>query len=131
MTRTIDNSQDIMDSRDVIKYIGGLRSDIEIQFCNEDSDEDDPLFDELVPSANWFADEAQTAAFIAKCEAVGCVGEAEELAPLLAFADEAQCSDWSYGETLIRESYFEDYAHETGRGHRSNQVGRRLAEQFH
>jgi hypothetical protein len=37
----------------------------------------------------------------------------EELQALKALADEAEGSpDWSYGETLIRESHFEDYAQE-------------------
>jgi hypothetical protein len=37
--------------------------------------------------------------------------EVEELKILKALADEAECSpDWNYGETLIRDSYFEDYA---------------------
>lgn len=37
----------------------------------------------------------------------------EELAALRAFAEEGESlSDWQYGETLIRDSYFEDYARE-------------------
>lgn len=36
--------------------------------------------------------------------------EEGELAALAALADQAESSpDWTYGETLIRESYFEDY----------------------
>jgi hypothetical protein len=36
-----------------------------------------------------------------------------ELATLKALAEEAAGSpDWTYGETLIRDSYFEDYAQE-------------------
>lgn len=36
--------------------------------------------------------------------------EEEELAALAALADQAESSpDWSYGEQLIRESYFEEY----------------------
>lgn len=36
--------------------------------------------------------------------------EAAELAALVALKSEAEHSpDWNYGETLIRESYFEDY----------------------
>lgn len=40
--------------------------------------------------------------------------EREELATLVALADEASdyADDWQYGETLIRDSYFEDYAQE-------------------
>lgn len=40
--------------------------------------------------------------------------EHEELATLRALADECEqyASDWEYGETLIRDSYFADYARE-------------------
>jgi hypothetical protein len=40
--------------------------------------------------------------------------ERDELAELRAFRDEAEpyCPDWNYGETIIRESAFEDYAQE-------------------
>ena len=40
--------------------------------------------------------------------------DGDELAALVAFRDEADgyCSDWQYGETLIRDSYFTDYAQE-------------------
>lgn len=44
--------------------------------------------------------------------------EAEELAILKAFADEAEgySSNWQYGEALIRDSHFEDCAG-ISRGH--------------
>jgi hypothetical protein len=40
--------------------------------------------------------------------------EAEELKVLRALAEEASgyAADWQYGETLIRDSYFKDYAQE-------------------
>lgn len=40
--------------------------------------------------------------------------EKAELAALQALADKAEgyCSDWSYGATLIRDSYFTQYAEE-------------------
>jgi hypothetical protein len=40
--------------------------------------------------------------------------EQEELSALLALAEEASqyAADWEYGETLIRDSYFEDHARE-------------------
>ena len=69
----INNTEDIMDSRDVIKRIEDLEAELEDQY-----DED----------------------------------EAEELAKLKEFAEEgAQCApDWEYGETIIRESHFTEYA---------------------
>lgn len=36
--------------------------------------------------------------------------ETEELVRLKEFRDELGLPDWTYGETLIRESYFEEYA---------------------
>jgi antirestriction protein len=40
--------------------------------------------------------------------------DCQELAALVAFRDEAEgyCSDWRYGATLVRDSYFQDYAQE-------------------
>jgi antirestriction protein len=39
--------------------------------------------------------------------------EADELRILEALASEGECSpDWEHGETLIRESYFQEYAQE-------------------
>lgn len=80
MAEEINNSMDIIDSRDVIARIDELES--EIESAEEDGEEPD---DEMV----------------------------EELEVLKALADEAGDSpDWPYGEALIRDSYFEDYAQE-------------------
>lgn len=80
MANAIDNSLDVIDSRDVIARIEELES-------------------ELCPSDE--SDGTDNA-------------EREELATLVALADEASgyAADWQYGETLIRDSYFEDYAQE-------------------
>jgi hypothetical protein len=68
----IDNSEDILDSRDIIERIDELES------------------------SNQLDDD-----------------EAHELEALKSLADEASGSpDWTYGGTLIRDSYFEDYAQE-------------------
>ena len=73
MTNTIDNSNDIIDSRDVIARI-------------EELQDDDNRSEE----------------------------ESAELADLLKLAEEGEeaSRDWRHGETLIRESYFVDYAQE-------------------
>lgn len=76
MNRYPDNSDDIIDSRDVIKAIDELEQFIE----NADPDED------------WG-------------------DERDQLDSLRALRDEGEGSaDWSYGETLIRDTYFKDYA---------------------
>lgn len=77
------NSDDLIDSRDVIARI------------------------EELEGARDAAQEESEAALIAWLEANG-----EELTALKSLADEASgyASDWQHGETLIRDSYFEDYA---------------------
>ena len=74
------NTDDVIDSRDVIKRIEELETDIEI--AKEDGEEIDD-------------------------------DDTKELAALKELAEEGEGSpDWPYGETLIRDSYFEDYARE-------------------
>ena len=78
-THTIDNTEDILDSRDIIARIE------ELETCLQDHAED--------PNGGHWSDE-----------------DADELRALQALAKEAECApDWSYGETLIRRSYFVDY----------------------
>jgi hypothetical protein len=87
----ISNRDDVIDSRDVIARIEELREEIE-GIEGEDFDAgkvggpDDPVSTEL----------------------------RDELAALEALADEASnyAADWTHGETLIRESYFVQYAQE-------------------
>ncbi len=83
MTHDVSNTEDILDSRDVEARIEELESDRE----------------------EFYDDE----------HAVREVGEFEdqdELDALRDFRKEAQgyCSDWDHGETLIRDSYFVEYA---------------------
>lgn len=113
MTHTIDNSADIIDSRDVITRIEELESERDtladaIPECEralEDSDasdetERDTLSEELDAARNavaeWDADNG------------------DELTTLRAFASEGEgsFSDWYFGVALVRDSYFENYAQE-------------------
>ena len=72
MSNQIDNTQDVIDSRDIIDRIE------ELEGIEDQSNE-----------------------------------EAQELAILLKVQEQADgYSDWEYGETLIRESYFTDYIKE-------------------
>lgn len=105
MTQTIDNSQDIMDSRDVIARIEELKTEVTYGF---EADDELPEFDTLYPTP---ASEAMTESFGALCNEKGVGDEFSELLILLEFADEAEAApEWIHGETLIRDSYFEDYA---------------------
>lgn len=82
MKRTISNSDDVIDSRDVMARIAEL--------------EDERDFAE---SPETWAEE--------------CPDDAEDLKALVALAEDGEgCADWQHGETLIRDSYFEDYARE-------------------
>ena len=95
MTHTPDeitNSQDVIDSRDVIARIEHLES--ERQDVLDDAD------DGLAGQAKIVAwDETD---------------EGQELAALKALADEAEgyAPDWRHGAPLIRHSYFTDYCRE-------------------
>jgi len=80
---TIDKYQDIIDSRDVIERLEELAA---IRANAEEFDEEDPLSDEEI---------------------------AEETALLyLAEQGEDSSEDWPYGATLVRDSYFVEYAQE-------------------
>jgi len=85
MTREISNMDDVIDSRDVIARIEELEAERET-LCDDDAQ----------PGAVSEWDESP---------------EAEELAALKALQSEAEgYADWAYGETLVRDSYFEEYA---------------------
>jgi hypothetical protein len=95
MTATeISNTDDVIDSRDVIARIEALES--------EESDLLEALdAEDYQPSA---PDELEQWR-----EEYG-----EELAALKKLAEEAEgyAADWKHGETLIRDSYFKEYAQE-------------------
>lgn len=91
-TEEITNSADIIDSRDIIARIEYLESEQESLLDGEKGPED--LSDE------------KRAAFFAWEQEYG-----HELDSLRALVEEAEgCPDWAYGEALIRDSYFEEYA---------------------
>lgn len=88
-TEEITNSAEVIDSRDVIARIEYLEQELADEEGNvptpETADEDEYRMEEI-----------------------------EELAALRALTEEAEgyAPDWQYGATLIRDSYFEDYARE-------------------
>jgi hypothetical protein len=84
MTHTIDNTQDVIDSRDVIERIAHLEQLEQPGAVDLGADDNEQAQDDL------FA----------------------ELKALRALADEASgyAADWQYGEALIRDSYFKEYA---------------------
>lgn len=105
--RDINNSQDILDSRDVIARRDELAEE-RAALVEAQSEGVEDIHD----------NDAETRA--AALKAIHDAGEAlrewdadnaEELAALEAFISEGS-DEWSHGVTLVRESYFEDYAQE-------------------
>jgi hypothetical protein len=105
-TESIENTQDVIDSRDVIARIEHLESEREsgliepenrAAFREEQSRE--PFItengDEFLPDMWDDEQEAEYQSLISLAE------EAEDYAP-----------DWTYGAMLIRDSYFTEYAQE-------------------
>ena len=96
---SISNHADVIDNRDVMARIGELQ-DAEAVLAEAqeayDSCKDEDTETALEDAKDDFDEDDQA-----------------DLAVLRALADEASDSpDWAYGETLIRESYFEEYAQE-------------------
>lgn len=108
MARTISKYDDVIDSRDVIARIEELEEE-RLELANkvdEARDSYDPQSDEGVEAEAVLDAERDLAAWDGS-------DEAEELRVLRALAAEAESSpDWEYGETLIRSTYFRDYAQE-------------------
>ena len=90
MKNTISNTDDVIDSRDVIARIEELRDEQPIPSSDDDTPEDKDIID--AAAAEWESSE-----------------ECAELAALEKLAEEAEgyAADWQYGEQLIRDSYFE------------------------
>ncbi len=98
MTRTVSNTDDVIDSRDIIARIEELeaeRDDHAECDCEPGALDDDGCICE--PAKQWAAKNPD---------------DAEELRILTALAEEAEgcAADWKHGETLIRDSHFIDYA---------------------
>lgn len=101
MTNSINNLADVIDSRDVIARIEELRDERDslAGFADDFEADGDPIAAQHAREdlAKWNESD-----------------DAAELAALEALADEAAdyAPDWEHGETLVRDSYFEEYAQE-------------------
>ncbi len=111
MANTIDNSDDIIDSRDVIARIEELEAEREALQLEIDDAEVQWLKTEAGTAEAHAVVDRRQAAYVA-LDAWTASDDADELRILKALADGASgyASDWKYGETLIRDSYFRDYA---------------------
>lgn len=97
--KAISNFDDIIDSRDVIARIEELREELEQAFADQGG--------ACESLGEWCAAVLRDAGEL-------YFDECTELRILKALADEASgyAADWQHGETLIRDSYFKDYAME-------------------
>jgi hypothetical protein len=91
MARDVDNSQDVIDSRDVIARIEELQAERDACVLGA------PDGTETPDPEGWAGNFPE---------------EAAELAALESLAEEAEgyAADWQHGEALIRDSYFTEYA---------------------
>lgn len=101
----IVNSQDILDSRDVIARRDELAEEREALAEALADLEADTANDPQYKDADAQRDTAKDA--LAEWDA----DNAEELAALEAFIQDGS-AEWDHGVTLVRETYFEDYAQE-------------------
>lgn len=109
MKRDISNSEDILDSRDIIERINELERE------RDNWQEDNELPDyipgdsekdlERIKAEKWTDEQSDKWTEWDESE------EGEELKALLKLQDEAEgyASDWIYGATLIRKTYFVEY----------------------
>jgi len=109
MSNSIDNKQDVIDSRDIISRIGEL---ISYRDCIDEAKSDLERFQndpKCTPD-----DIADAEKYLAEQEEAFEDEDREELKILESLAEDAEgyAPDWIYGATLIRESYFEDYCQE-------------------
>ena len=111
MSLALSNRADVLDSRNIISRIEELEG--ERESLVEARDEAQAANEAFKPDAGKLKSELQ-AKFNAARQALedwNASEDARELAALKALAEEAQgCGDWRYGDTLIRDSYFCDYA---------------------
>lgn len=88
MNREVNNQQDVLDSRDIIERIDELEKELGI---DPETVINDMTEEEMGDNPELY----------------------EELETLRSLASDGEnYSDWKHGATLIRESYFTDYAQE-------------------
>lgn len=104
MTKGISNGEDVLDTRDIEAYIDELEgSTVACGDCDGNGNK-------LDDARNVTDDECSVCKGEGEVIALDEV-EKQELAVLKALRDEFS-GDWGGGTTLVRESYFEDYARE-------------------
>jgi len=114
MAREISNMEDVIDSRDVIARIeelqderDDLQNDLDATVAMRDDLDTDASEDAIEEADDRVSDARQSLADWDE-------ENGDELKALTTLAEEASgyAADWQYGETLIRYSYFKEYAQE-------------------
>ncbi len=105
MKRDISNSEDILDSRDVIARIDELEDSVSSAY-DEYADAKIAAGGEPLTREAWLEIEGEEQSQIAD--------DAAELKILLAFQEEAEgyAPDWQHGATLVRDTYWTEYVQE-------------------
>lgn len=120
-TTEITNSENVIDSRDIIARIEELRGDLDaLLSAVMDAESGESREKALSDLAVWldcdvddFPDSFAAIHGDFPLKDYRNSDEAVELYALEDLAEQAEgCADWHHGETLIRDSYFEDYARE-------------------
>jgi hypothetical protein len=115
MAKCIDKFEDIIDSRDVIARIEELKEERQALVDEVEAARECVGFHHNgeVDQDGEYPEHEEFRRCIDELEEWDASDEADELRALEALASEGEASaDWRCGETLIRESYFEDYAQE-------------------
>ena len=112
MTKSISNTQDIIDSRDVISRIEELqdeRADLVTA-----AEEAETAFNDADAETDAEADASLDLSAAREAISTWDEDEGAELRALLALQEDAEdyCPDWKHGAGLIRDSYFMAYAQE-------------------
>lgn len=119
MATDISNSDDIIDSRDVLARIEELESELSdlTDAVDEATGEVEETLRELNEAEGDDIDQAREnheQALERAAEANEALADwdgEEELKTLKDLADQCEgCGDWGHGEPLIRDSYFQEYA---------------------
>ena len=110
-SREISNMDDVIDSRDVIARIEELKGGRICVHCGDLLTRDGNT---LIDTTGGDVCGVASASVNTNLPHISNLDEVDEieLATLIALQEEAEpyVADWSYGETLIRDSYFQEYA---------------------
>jgi hypothetical protein len=112
MAREVNNSEDILDSRDIIARLEELRE--ERESLDDDRHDAQEAHNALSEGDIGYEDAGDDLAAARQALRDWDADNGAELKALEDLAKEAEgyAPDWHHGETLIRDSYFKEYAME-------------------